>query len=400
MLKAGFAKIDITPPADCTLEGFAFRWEQLPPGNDGAYDRLFARVVVLAGDADPAALVALDLCRMSVAAARGLRGVVAEQIHAGIDRVILTCIHTHSGPALEEPDEAYHAGAVLPESGSWSLDTPGQRYAATLPGKLRQAAAQAAGLVRPVAVRVREAPLGIAYCRRVQTEKGLRHCWNPQEQADLDPPPAPDPTCTVVVLEQVGGPRRYAIWGIGAHPVVLGKTSRVVSADFPGLACRLIEQELAGCRAVFLPGAFGNAHPWIATQEDPANLHPVASAAASFVVLLSHATRAGGEDLRIATRTLTVGKAQLDLALWRLGPAWVAAAPVELFGQLALDLRRRLRGEVLLATNSNGWTGYWPTRDEFSRGAYEIDSARRWGRQPGDAERLVEQWASLAEELR
>ena len=61
MLRAGFARIDITPGTDCNLIGYEFRTTDLPPGNDGVHDPLSARVLVLDDGAAPAAVVSLDL---------------------------------------------------------------------------------------------------------------------------------------------------------------------------------------------------------------------------------------------------------------------------------------------------------------------------------------------------
>ena len=401
MLRAGFARTDITPPPDCTLMGYEFRSTDVPPGNAGVHDPLLARVLVLDDGSAPAAVVSLDTCIVSTALARHLRRCVAEKIVTTPQRVIVSCTHTHSGPDLQEPSEAFQAGAQLPEAGCWDAQKPGQRYAALLPGSISAAAARAAGLTYPVRIGAGEAALGMGYNRRVRTPQGVRHCWNPQEQADLDPSPAPDPTCTVAVLQQDGGPRKVVLWSVGVHPVTLGKTSAVVSADYPGLACRLIEDFIPGSRAMFLLGAAGDTHPWIATQERTEHLLPVARTAASFVALLTHAVRpAGPAGLAAVGRTCRFGDQEVDLAVWRVGQVWLAAAPAEVFGELGAALRRRIAEPLLLATCSNGWTGYWPTEEAFALGVYEVDSARRAGRAPGDSEKLIDELVDMADELR
>ncbi|MFP4054971.1 MAG: hypothetical protein ACLFV7_14005, partial [Phycisphaerae bacterium] len=297
----------------------------------------------------------------------------------------------------------HQLGSVFPARGAWSENSPGQRYAATLPRHVEDAAARAAGLVTPVGVRSAQAALGIGYNRRVATPNGVQHCWNPQEQAELRPGPAADVTCTVLSLEQTVGRRRYLLWSVGAHPTVLGKTSRLVSADYPGLACHAIQQDDSDTRAMFLLGAAGDVHPWIATQEDPAGAHRVAETAASFVTLLSHALRPGAgpaaETLQITTRTVTIGKGELDLAAWNIGGTLLLASPTELFSELSTELRRHVGRPMICVTCANGWTGYWPTREAFEQGSYEIDAARHWGRNPGDSEKLVDELVDLAGEV-
>jgi hypothetical protein len=118
------------------------------------------------------------------------------------------------------------------------------------------------------------------------------------------------------------------------------------------------------------------------------------------VALLAQALRPGHAELRTAARTVRIGKAELDLAVWRVGGCWIAAAPVELFSDLGLALRRRLSGPVIVATVADGWTGYWPTAEAFAEGKYEVEIARRLGRRPQDGARLIEALAALAETLR
>jgi hypothetical protein len=250
----------------------------------------------------------------------------------------------------------------------------------------------------PARLGAAQSPLGLGYCRRVPTPGGVRLCWNPEESPDLVPGPAGDPALAVLALEQVGSGRRWTLWNHGAHPVCLGKTSRVVSGDWPGLAMAKLEG--ASAAAPFLLGACGDVHPWIATQEDASGMEPLASAAAGLVEALAHAARPAAEGpLAVATRSLDLGGSSLDLAAWRLGPARLVAAPVELFASLGAELRRRLPGVLLLASNANGWTGYWPAEADFAGGGYEIDAARAGGRQPGDGERLVEALVALAQDL-
>ncbi len=402
MLKAGFARLDITPGPDVSLFGYAFRQESLPPGNDGVHDPLLVRALVLDGGGDgPAALVSLDLCVLPTGTMRKLRRLVADQIETSPDRVIVSCTHTHSGPALEDFDIGYETGTKAAPDPPSDADSPARRYLRALPEKVRDAAARAAFRLYPVTASVREAALGLGYTRRVPAPDGLAHCWSPHEQFDLDPPPMIDPTCTLLALREVDGPRQYLLWGLGAHGVVLGPVSRCVSADWPGLACSALERRVPESRAIFLAGASGDVHPWIATQERTEYLHPVADAAASFVALLAHGTRGARErpSLACASRTVEIAGHELDLSAWRVGPCRVVTVPVELFSALALELRQKVGGPLLLATVSQGWIGYWPTKEAFAEGGYEIDIARRKGLEPGDGERLIEAAASVAAEV-
>ena len=77
----------------------------------------------------------------------------------------------------------------------------------------------------------------------------------------------------------------------------------------------------------------------------------------------------------------------------RLGPLLVAALPGEFF----VDYGRRVkaaapRAPVLVAGCANDNLGYFPTRDAYSRGGYEVETAYRyygyaaaWSAEAGEA---------------
>jgi hypothetical protein len=401
MLLCGFSRLDISPGTDLTLVGYAFRNTDLPPGNDGVHDPLHARVLALRDGQGTALLASVDLCWVPQDLSREIRKAMAERVGIDASRVILSATHTHSGPLPLSLETACQREGLSAED---AVALPQVVYGQYLKSRLVDAAARANGHLFPVEAYAQEAPLGLAYDRRIHTSRGIEHCWGPQRDATQRPDLAADPTCNVLVLQQSNGPRRCLLWSLGAHPVVMGQVNRSVSADYPGLANHLLEEYLPGCRPMFCLGAAGHAHPWIATQEDTALLLPVARAAASFVALLTQGTRPVADPqtlrLQIAAETVNIASQDLDVAIWRLGEQWIVVVPVELFDELGLDLRRRLGGHVILATVSNGAHGYWPTAPAFDEGAYEVDIARRRGLAPGDGEKLVDALVALADSLR
>ncbi len=206
----------------------------------------------------------------------------------------------------------------------------------------------------------------------------VRMCWNPQTIADHPPRPAPDPTCTLLQFRQVNGPRQVNVWSLGTW----------------------LDANIPDGKSMFVLGAAGNVHPWMATQEDPRNVDRIGETAGAFVRTLAQATRPipaikEGENLVCRSKTVVIRGHELDIAVWNVGDAFVVAAPVELFGELAIDLRRRLEKPVLLSTLTNGWNGYWPHRGAFAEGGYEVGAVPA-GLEPGDGEVLIDHLVDLA----
>ena len=377
VLRVGFGRADITPEEHRTLIGFGYRDE----GHKGVHDALLARVLLLRDSTNPpAVMVSLDLALLSLKEVRKLRHEISTDLETPTDRILICATHTHSA---QYPSREHMAKDIRPS--------------------VMEAVRQAGALAFPVRAWIREAPLGIAYNRRVKMPDGkVRNCWGPQEWFPRQPENAPDPTCSVLVFRQQNGSRQYILWSVGAHPVGFGRVSRVVSGDYPGLACRMIEDYIPGARAIFALGPCGDTQPWVSTQEDPRQVKNLARCTASFVTLLTEAGRPVATkypEFKTAAKTIELGRTELDLVLWRLGEVWIVGCPGELFQELGLDLRKRLGGPVIFATVASGGGTYLPTKKAFEEGGYEVGAARRaFG--AGDGEKLMDEFVALADTIR
>jgi hypothetical protein len=374
----GFARADITPDKSANMMGYPF---EARPGNDGVNDPLLVRACALKSEEKPAVILIFDLCVLPTDWARSLRAKIAESLKVGTERVLVGATHTHSGP---DPTPEYLAG---------------------IEERAIDAARRAAVMTFPTTAWVREAPLGLGYQRRVSVDSRIRMCWSPEVNWEFPPQPAPDPTLTLLAFQQTNGPRQFLLWSIGVHPVTIGQGNRFISGDYPSVACSQIEVEYPDTYSMFLLGAAGDTNPWISCQDDPRNVAKVARAASSYVGLLQRGVRpiAVGDKtvLACAAKQVVIGKTKLDLAMWRLGDAWIAAAPVELFGELGAALRQKLKGPLICSTLTNGWEKYWPTSAAVDEGGYGSQPpATPNGFTKGDGERLIDELAALADTIR
>ncbi|TVR13235.1 MAG: hypothetical protein EA401_07345 [Planctomycetota bacterium] len=393
-MRLGSGRQDITPTEAIPLLGYDFRQEHALPGNSGVRDRLWLRVLALDAEdgAGLALIITCDLCIISVEHARHWRQMVAQRWQLDPARIIISCSHTHSGPWLDERGVADDVAAVLPHTDDSKPNEQRRRYTTQLDDHLLQAVARAVGLMYPVEVSSRETPLGLGYCRRVALpdQTAVAQCWNPEEYPHLQPDPQADPALTAVIFRQRNGHRCWMLWCHGAHPVVLGKTSTRVSADWPGVANAYLQDQ--GIEGHFLLGACGDVHPWISTAGDDDGVEIVGRSAGAVLHLLS---RSGGNPhptpaLHCSMQEQELGGRSIDLSYWRIADVAIAASPTELFASLAAQLRQQhSTSPLMVATNCNGWTGYWPDADAFAQGGYEIRAALAMGRQPGDGERLI-----------
>ncbi len=388
-LQIGYACVDITPEMPCPLLGYTQRTDLHGPVYEDVLDPLYARIVVIDDGHIPAALLSCDLCILEDPAASSLRDLLAAEIGSSPERVMIAATHTHSGPyawsrTWPEGPREYTPDLLRGE--------PSEAYWEQLQTHLLNGIHTARQDLQSARLRIRTSSLGFAYTRRVTDDTGrVEMCWNPKERPDLHPRPAEDDALVLLEILRDSGPD-LLLYNLAGHPVVLGKESNRVSADWPGAVNRIMETALPGTRACFLHGAGADAHPWLATDHCPEELDTVAAPVAGLLQLL-HAS--GGHpseefSLSVAEEEVVLPNRTLRLTAWRLGPLRILAFPGELFGESGRRLRQRCPGPLFIATTTNGWSGYWPPVNAFDAQGYELDAVRSFGIGRGDTETVLD----------
>jgi len=218
-LRAGAARIDITPPTGHALWGYAARKDS---PSDGVLDPLQARALVLAVGKQKVALVSLDLGRPPT---RASTATIREQVKkAGIGQIFLVASHTHNGPVLELD--------IWP--------TPQTSYVRWLEKKLVAVILEAAKELKP-------ARLGVA-SREVPFNRN-RHSKRADKPVDRE--------LLVLRIEDLQGKVIAHAVNFAAHPTLIDAASHKWSADYPGVLAALVEKETGGA-CLFLQGAAGD----------------------------------------------------------------------------------------------------------------------------------------------
>jgi len=243
-LKAGVAKVDITPAPGLPLWGF----ENRKAPATGTRDPLYARVLVLEAGETRLALVALDLGRcFGPASLQHLREVAGKR--SGISYLLAVASHTHSAPVISE---SYPQGPQ--GTPAWEASTL-EKIAAAI-----DEARQHAVLAR----------LGTGYGVAYIGHNRLAH--NPDgtvswfERNTTMIPTAPiDPTVSVLRVDTADGQPLAILVNYACHPVVFGSDNLEYSADFPGVMTKTVEDAFAGQPlCIFLQGAPGDINPYYA----------------------------------------------------------------------------------------------------------------------------------------
>ena len=238
-IEAGVAKADITPPIGGTTTGYSDA-----PATDGIHDPVEARVLVLKSEETTIALVTWDLCIFN-------SPWLHEQTESlGLDVLLLSNTHTHAGPNLRQSD-------FPTESSPWKRTVEERTLAAI---KEAQANLFPASIVAGEG----EIPLGYNRLRRQSDGYSLTQFNNP-ERVPFGPI---DPTVMVLKVSDSLGSTRVVLVNHACHPVVLGPRNRKISAGFPGVMRRGVEEAIGGdVMAFFVQGGAGDVNPLIMARE-------------------------------------------------------------------------------------------------------------------------------------
>src|SRR5438034_3555007 len=219
-LKAGAAKIDITPPVGYAMWGYGARHDS---PSVGVLDPLLARALVLAVGNEKIALVSLDLGRApSRQSTQAIRAKVKEA--AGIEHIFLCASHTHHGPVLELDNwpDAKHS------------------YVHELEQKLADVIIEADKNLHP-------ARIGFA-SKEVPFNRN-RHSKLAEKPVDRE--------FLVLRVEDLDGKPIAHAANFAAHPVMREARDLRFSADYPGPLAAVVEKE-TGVPCLFLQGAAGD----------------------------------------------------------------------------------------------------------------------------------------------
>jgi hypothetical protein len=364
-LKAGAARVDITPPTGYAMWGYAAR--RAAPGV-GVLDKLHARALVLEVGSGRAALVSLDLGRAPPRAS--FRRIREAARKVGVGTLFLVASHTHHGPVLE-------------------VDT----WPTLKTSYVRQLEDKITGVIRDAVKELRPARIGVA-----RKEVAL----NRNRHSKLEAAPV-DRELLVLRVEDTRGKVIAHAVNFAAHPTMRPALLRKFSADYPGPLAELVEKE-TGAPCLFLQGAagdlsarppagatpeeFGRAlgkevlalakearcaaleEPTLRTREDELEFRPRISLG-NPVVRLSLSAAFFPDLIAFYEREYREGvRPRLTVALLdgRIGFVGVSG---EFFCGHALHLKRRARLEHLFFLGyCNDYQQYFPTIEAAAEGGY------------------------------
>lgn len=223
-MKIGAAAIDITPPVGTALDGYGGRTDV----SLGVHDPLFARALYLDDGTTRVALVVCDLIGIGSFLSERARELIAERPGIPPTHVMVAATHTHAGP-----------GGVRGRGE---------------PVLAEEIARKVAGAVRVAERNATEGVLKYGFTELSSIAQNRRRPDGPIDRR-LD----------VLAADTPEGANIATVARYGCHATTLERDNLEITAEFPGEACRTIEQIIGGgSTGMFFNGACANVNPaWI-----------------------------------------------------------------------------------------------------------------------------------------
>ncbi len=406
MFRASAAEVNLSPPVGGKMTGFIAR---LKP-SAGIHDPIMARAVMLDDGETKAVVVSCDLVGLEMPDADEIRRRIAETCRINASNILLTCTHTHSGPATLSP-----SGPDAP----WP-EKPDKAWMSEAKEKIVEMVGSLPSVLEPACVCTGSATVGGIGYNRESEEHPL------------------DESLGVIGIDSAAGQAIATIINYAAHAVVLGAKNLEYSADFPGAAVRHIAR-LRGGIGMYLQGACGDVDPAVyrdrgwgnGTFDDVDEIGLKLAEAA--VAALVDAPASGEVKVRFATKVVDIpldgpptkeeldeiaadaaadaadadpvkhisGRAHLEwvaritqaikagavpatfpveISVLAINDLRLVGVPFEVFTDIGLGIKQGLKPlEAFFVGYANGFCGYYPTRWGKDLGGYGGKVSCRFG---------------------
>ncbi len=236
-MKAGFSRVSITPPVGTSMMGFGDR--DMAHGCTAIHDEIYVRALALEHKGERTLIMGFDLCFLGREEADRMKGAIGRYINLTPRQILLNTSHNHVGPAV---GTWYSAGYAAPD----------RLYLGRLEEAVTEAACKAFEHMKSVTLSAGMTRSQLPLNRRRRMPDGrIENRPNPQKQA-YDRLP-------VCLLSEESGTPVCLLFSVSCHPSMM--TGWEISAEYPGVAMRRLDEHFGLPCTLFLQGVGGDAKP-------------------------------------------------------------------------------------------------------------------------------------------
>jgi hypothetical protein len=376
-LRAAAVKVDITPATPQWLMGYQARQ------STGVHDPIYHRVLALDANGMQFYLIASDLCLFSPTLYDSVTQDLQKELGVDPSHVWWSVTHTHAAPEIGPPD--MYKVLLGRSDHEWDRD-----YTALATRALIDAVRSARNKLEPARLAFGSGLSMANINRRARDVDG-------KISLGLNPDGPVDRTFNLIRVDRADGSPIALVANYAMHGTVMSGQNLKISGDAPGTVTAYLEDKLGGT-VLYVNGAAGNIAPIYSVYPDPSSGH-----LSQFSVLLGDrilaavsALAPGTSDVIMRTADTVVETPRREGLAWpdelaryagaggtrpavrlpirflALNDTIIWSAPVEMFCEIALDVRGRSPfSRTFYFGYTNGWFGYLPTAKGFEEGGYE-----------------------------
>jgi hypothetical protein len=346
-------------------------------------DNIYHRVLALDSGGSRFYLISSDLCLFSPSLYDGVMSDL--QKGTGIDpkHVLWSVTHTHAAPEIG-PSDMYKT--LLGRSDhEWDRE-----YTARTTRALVDAVRTARDKLEPARIAFGTGVAMANINRRARDVDG-------RVSIGLNPEGPVDRQFNLIRLDRPDGSPIALVVNYAMHGTVMSGQNLSISGDGPGVVAAYLEEKLGGT-VLYVNGAAGNIAPIYSVYPNAKSGHlpefrvllgnRVLAAVKSLAPGTGEALIRHGEKIvetprkeslvwpeELAAYAKTDGGrplVRLPIRFVRINDAVIWSAPVEMFCEIAMDVRDRSPfAHTMYFGYTNGWFGYLPTAKGFDEGGYE-----------------------------
>jgi len=379
-LKAGIAKIDISPTLPVKLYGYSSRKTY----SEGIHDPLSVRAVVFENNGKKFVLVSTDIGSYGSDVFPVIQKSILDKFNLKPSELFLSTIHSHSAPIL----------SLNAETG----DPNNIEYTKTLQQNLLAVIGEAFKNSKPVQIGIAagSSPVG-SNRREMRPDGSITLGRNPYGITDKE--------VLVMKVASPDGTPVGALFDYATHSTSLGPRNMQISGDILGLSAQFVEKILG--KDVITPvfaGASGNIDPWYRVLPEFSNepgwipepvllgtllgeevVHVYRSiknmdkgGAISTAFATVECPRRKADDTKNITDEPVPATVPVNITVARIGNdvAFVGFS-VEMLTEIGMEIKSGSPyRHTFIITHCNGSSGYLPPPELYKEGGYEITATR------------------------
>ena len=378
MLKAGFSRLDVTPPLGSYVAGyFKARYAK------GILDPIYLNAIAVSDGEATAVLITADFLNLDAVCAEEIRALIEKRTGIPANHVMISCLHQHTSVTIRDKDGT----SVINEDES---------YRDILWRKFADIAQLAMDDMKEATLSLGEQETAepLSFIRRNRMKDGTVCAPSRAQFPDIVGPCGESDNHVRLLRFAREEGNDIALVNFSTHPDVIG--GELYSADWPGFVRRYVEEDMEGVSCLLLNGAQGDSNNinymkgevnrgydyakhmgrvitdtvkllWDKTE--PYEIEYVKGDVTS-VYDYSCNSEDEQEILRCKRRRLSVSA----LSFGKLALVGIGGEPFTHYGTAIREACPDRK--IIVSCCTNGAAGYLPTATAFAEGGYEANASR------------------------